>query len=125
MAGMISAIRQRIQAGTRKSFNAPENDEWHWRNLGPARRQYWIPGTNLDWEALAGDLWMIPGVQAVLNWKWRNFIQVRPKIMRETDGDQMEPMPDHPLLQVLRKPNPGYDGTLLQMMMLFSLEFDG
>jgi len=93
-------------------------------SVGRSGRRYWLPGTDLNWDVLAGDLWMCYAVQACLNWKFKNWHQA-PPMVTQRKGDEWEAIPDHPLLRLLNKPNPGYDAATMWMGIILSMEVDG
>jgi HK97 family phage portal protein len=66
-----------------------------------------LPGSHRDWSNEAGDLGLNSIVAVGLDWYIRNWAQGIPEVMRPTDNGQAEPLPDHPALTLLRKPQPG------------------
>src|SRR5690349_18343070 len=109
-------LLQRLRAGL-KGFaggydwvdsNLPGNR----RSLGGTTLPY-IAGTGINWEAVAGDLWSCPAVQATISWKWRNWPQAPPVMQQKNAAGEWEAMADHALMRLLDTPNPYYDGTVL------------
>lgn len=85
----------------------------------------WIPGTRFNWDALTGELWMCPAVQACLNWIIRNFGQA-PLVVREKGANGVwQNDPEHPILRLLAYPNDAYDGAILTQGIITSLELNG
>jgi len=95
-------------------------------NLTPSGsgRNWWIPGTDLNWDALAGDLWEIPGMAACYHWITRNWLQA-PVTVERKKGTEWEQVPDHKLVQLLQTPNDEYDGFVLLMGIVLSWLFNG
>ncbi len=124
-------IIDRLKAAVKTYFNQGD-----WVNShAPGRiyssgggRFYWIPGTKFNWDNLTGELWTCPAVQACLNIIHRNLPQA-PWIIRrkEVKGDTetWKPAPDHPLLALLNRPNPIYDGHILRQNIADSIKLNG
>lgn len=73
-----------------------------------------LPGTKLDYQAMAGDKWKNAVVSAGVSWVGRN-LPYAPLKVYEYDDVGKDKYVKHPLEQILRKPNRFYDGkTLLQ-----------
>jgi HK97 family phage portal protein len=78
------------------------------------RWQYGLPGTNVDWASLAGDLWQSSVVAICLTWIARNInepalcVQARRKRGGEAEDDL-----DHPLCALVNDPNPYYGSDAL------------
>ena len=79
-----------------------------------------MQGTKFDFIRAVGDGQESSVVMAPVLWIARNAVQARPEVLRAT-RDEPERVPDHDLLQILRKPNPYYNGKMLQMATLISL----
>lgn len=89
------------------------------------RSPAWVGGTGIDWGRLAGDLWTCPAVQATISWKWRQWPQA-PAIMQQRKSDgSTEILATHPLLDMLRQPNPFYDGMILMQGVILDLDTRG
>lgn len=91
---------------------------------GRSGRSYWLPGTGLDWDQLAGDLWEVPGVAACLNYEWRNIHQMPPQVVTG-EGEEQKAVPNHRLIQLFRNFNPEYDLSVLLHAIIGSWECDG
>lgn len=77
-----------------------------WRTIwGVARYDAAYTGTSYDVDSLAGDLRYNAVVAACLACLQRSFPEPKLQVLRR-QGDQEEPVPDHPLLVFLRRPNP-------------------
>lgn len=91
-------------------------------------RFYAIPGTRVNWDRLTGDLWTCPAVQACLNIMHRNLVQAPWMVYqkKQTKGrTESVPVPDHPILARLNRPNPIYDGQVLRDCIVDSLKMTG
>ena len=58
-------------------------------------------------------------VQAVVGWIARNFAEA-PVEVRQVKGEEITPIPLHPMVRLLEKPNPFYSGQLLMQMAMLS-----
>lgn len=92
---------------------------------GRSGRVYWTPGTNMNWDAVTGDLWASPTVQACLNWKFRNFPLARPVIRTLNKDEEYELAADQSLAQLLLTPNPEYDWSVLLAGIILSWDCNG
>lgn len=81
-------------------------------------------GTWRNWATAAGDLDLNSVVQACLSWYAYNTPQA-PLRVWDTATGQPTPVPDHPLEQLLRTPNPYYSGSVLVGSMLSGLVISG
>lgn len=79
-----------------------------------------LHGTKLDYITAVGDAQEASVVMAPVLWIARNSVQAMPEVLR-IDKDEPERVIDHPLLQLLKTPNPFYNGKMLQMATLISL----
>ena len=84
-----------------------------------------LPGTNVDYEKIIGDGSKSDIVMACVGWLMRVFPEP-PLTMarRNADGD-LEPIADHPMLDLLESPNPIYDGDTLLSATIMSYTIDG
>jgi HK97 family phage portal protein len=85
----------------------------------------WQPGTQLDFAQEAGDLGQNAIVAACLQWIGRTFPESPIRVVTEDLEGQREPVPRHPLTQLIRRPNPYYSGILLWQATLYSYNLDG
>ena len=75
-----------------------------------------LGGTRFDYAKEVGDGSGSSLVGATLGWIARNFPEAPPAIWpRDTRPDVDKPLPDHPLLRLLERPNPFYSGVVLWM----------
>ena len=86
------------------------------------------PGARLDYEREAGDLWRNSVVAVALGWLADNFPQARPVVRDadpDDDGADGDPVPGHPLIELLKRPNPHYTARALWQATLLSYKVDG
>lgn len=81
-----------------------------------------LPGSCLNWSAMAGDVWRNSAVAVAVGWARRNFPQASPCV-REMDGEEI--IAGHPLTKLLYRPNPYYSGRTLWAGSLISWIADG
>lgn len=84
----------------------------------------WAPGSRLDEEEQAGDLWANSAVMACLGWIQRTFPEARLQVLAEEGGKRQE-VPRHALPRLLRRPNSYYSGTALWQASVLSWFVDG
>jgi HK97 family phage portal protein len=85
----------------------------------------WQPTAGpINYARAAGDTSMSSAVMACVRWVAKNFPEAPPQVLR-TAGDQTEPVPDHPLIALLTRPNPAYSGLLLWAATTSSLNLNG
>lgn len=109
---------------TKQSFDyTPQGVSWIWAGPGP-RNAAGTYGTTIDYAREAGDLVDNSAVMACLQWVMRTFPQVPMGMVRRTEGGD-EPLPRHPLTQLLMRPNPAYSGRVLWQPTILSLNWDG
>lgn len=83
----------------------------------------WLGSTRFDYGRE-----VTPGanaiVMAVVGWLMRTFPEAPPRVLKRV-GTELTAMPDHPMVQLLRRPNPFYSGVLLWMATVASFILDG
>jgi phage portal protein BeeE len=99
-------------------------------NYGGGWGRYWLPGTNVDYSALAGDLWQNSAVAACLNWLITNFPEAAPCVKnKDPQTGKRVIATDSPLAgfvtDLLENPNDWYDDTVLWAGTLISFNVDG
>lgn len=85
-----------------------------------SRVSWWssrVGATYLNYAGLVGDGRGNAIVQAVIQWECRAFPEAPLRVMRR-QGDEREPVDNHPLITLLTRPNPYYSGVLLWMATL-------
>lgn len=79
-----------------------------------------LPGAERDYVTLAGDLWRNSAVAACLGWARRVLSETPVILMRDEDV-----IHDHPLLGLVRRPNPVHTGVELLNGLVLSYVVDG
>lgn len=73
-----------------------------------------FPNSRRDWAAEAGDVSLNSAVMACIGWIRRNITEAPATVYRvPADGSPPEQNRAHPLVRLLRRPNPFYSGRLL------------
>lgn len=72
-----------------------------------------LPGTRRDLQQDAGDPWRNSAVSICLNWIADNFPEPETQVVTTSRDGEQQPVPDHPLVALLKRPNPHYDGDAL------------
>lgn len=85
----------------------------------------WVPGTNINWDTATADVVSCPGVQACFNFMSRNLPQATPSMMEQDAKGKWQEIPGHPVTNLLTRPNPFYDGSVLMNQIAFSLQVKG
>jgi HK97 family phage portal protein len=84
------------------------------------------PGSAINWDLVTGGISDNPIAATCLNIICDNYVQARIRIERKQDGeDKYEPDPSHPLLPILKKPNPFYSWAYLTKGILTSMHGQG
>lgn len=87
-----------------------------------------FPGSKLNWGRDAGDLWRNSIVSAAIGWAMRVFPEAPIVVEKRAERDAKlvwEVQPDHPLEELMERPNAFYDGSVLLGGVLLSLMVDG
>jgi HK97 family phage portal protein len=80
-----------------------------------------LPSAKFDYKRLAGDAWRNSIVAASIQWIGRNLPQAPPVVYQMQDDGTEVIVPGHPLTQLLKRPNPFYDGRTLRQATFLSL----
>ena len=89
----------------------------------PINTSGYFGGTH-DYKIDAGDLVDSSVVMACLNWLMRVFPRARARVVLETE-DGIEPIKNHALTKLLKRPNPVYAGTQLWRLTVLSYNWSG
>jgi HK97 family phage portal protein len=87
-------------------------------------REGTLPGSNADYTAETGDLWLNSAVAACLTWLVDNLCEPVLTVTK-TQADQDVPTYEHPLLDLIAKPNEEYDGETLLSASAVGYKVDG
>lgn len=93
-----------------------------------SQRITWSPGARLDYERLAGDIWLSSTVAIALGWIQENLAEPPLVVRRRKPGNtEPETIRDHELLGLLAAPTgkEGYDWATLLAGTSLSLALDG
>lgn len=77
---------------------------------------YRLPGSNVDYQKEVGPPWLNGPVALCLNWISRNLPEPEFQVyttQQTSSGPLDKPNPNHPLVSLLRDPNPDYGGDAL------------
>lgn len=83
----------------------------------------WLGSTRFDYQSEVNPA-TSSIVMAVVFWIMRTFPEAPPRVSRRS-GIELTPVPDHRLIQLLRRPNPYYSGILLWMATIVSWMLTG
>lgn len=71
------------------------------------------PDTRYDFGGVAGELHRNSAVMACIAWMQRTYPEAKVQVTKPTEDGDREPIPDHPMAQLVSNPNPFYSGDLL------------
>lgn len=86
----------------------------------PGRFSDLLPGAQIDYAARVGDGLSSSVLTPPLNWIARNF-PMAPPVVEQSVAGEWRRVPTHPVLELLRSPNPYYSGR--ELWMATALEF--
>lgn len=92
---------------------------------GWGRVRLLLPGATHDYEAEAGDLWRNAPVGIALHWLGNQVSRPRLVVNRIDPQGDYEPLPNHDVLRLWRRPNPYYTGRTLGRAVVLSLVCEG
>lgn len=98
------------------------------RSIGGSLGSQWLqgllPGTRRNYAAKVGDRWRSSAVAIALNWICNSFPEARLRV-RVVNEDSETILPEHGLMQLIKKPNPFYSMRALWFGTLISFLCDG
>lgn len=95
--------------------------QWSWDGYkGGVYSGTGLHGPGIDYATEVGDLSGNSAIMACINWVMRNIPHSRPIIKREVETGPDDKVPAHPLIKLLKNPNPYYPGRLLWQATAFS-----
>jgi len=126
------AFLGRLERDGAKALQAPVFSAYGGQGYGNAGGHYgspiwqpWQPGSKYDYQAEAGDLWRNSAVACCLAWYADNFPEPEMRVMRRNDAGDEDPVPDHPLIRLLRNPNPYQTWHTIAKGLVLSYRTDG
>jgi HK97 family phage portal protein len=126
------AFLGRLQKHGMKAIEAPVFSAFGGQGYGTNGGLYgsspfapWQPGAKRDYRADAGDLWRNSAVANCLAWYGDNFPVPRMRVMRMGRDGEETPVPNHPLIRLLQRPNPYYGWHDLAKGLALSYRCDG
>lgn len=100
-----------------------------WTRIGGmgvgSRMRTLLPGSRLDYEKEAGDLWQNSLVAIVLKWVGDNYPKPKMRVCQLKADGTTKPLARHPVVDLVRKPNPFYTGRVLAKIIALSILTDG
>ena len=122
MANRVQGVLQKLKSRFNDTLFGSDSGHTGGTYTGMSGRVYYLPGTSMAWEKEVGDLWEVPAAAACLNYEWRNLAMC-PPLITTGEGDDEEPVPNHPLVSLLKQPNQEYDFSTLLYGVLLYYEF--
>ena len=92
---------------------------------GRALRGWWGIDTNIDYEHEVGDAGRSDIVSSLVGWKQNVFPEAPLRLQEMDDAGKLQPVVKHPLLSLLRAPNPLYHGLALWKATIWDYAIDG
>lgn len=96
-----------------------------WGGTGGGRLRLLLPGSSHDYEREAGDLWRNAPVGIALHWLGNQIARPRLVVNRIDPAGDYEPIPNHDIVRLWRRPNPYYTGRTLGRATVLSLACEG
>jgi HK97 family phage portal protein len=94
-------------------------------NMTHPARSTIIPGARFDWRAEAGDPRQNAVSALAIDWVTRNSLKVRPKLYRMTRSGTEVEITNHPIIDLLKRPNPVYGGRSMLVGTIVDYLFEG
>lgn len=94
-------------------------------NLTHPARAIVVPGSRFDWRAEAGDPRQNAVAALAVDWVIRNALKVRPKLYRSTRSGTEVEITNHPIIDIIKRPNPCYGGRPLIAGTIADYMFEG
>lgn len=119
--GFVDRLKAGYQAFKALPF-ATGNSLSHWDSLA-----FWNPysKTNINYAAEVGDLGGSSLIMAAVNWMGTVMPEAPIQVKKRKSPKVWEPLPDHPLVALINRPNPYYSGRLLWKAFAYSWLIDG
>lgn len=94
-------------------------------NMTYPARAIQVPGARFNWRAEAGDPRQNAVAALSIDWVIRNSMKVRPKLYRATRSGTEVEITRHPLIDMIKRPNPCYAGRALISGTIVDYLFEG
>ena len=94
-------------------------------NMTYPARAVVVPGSRFDWRAEAGDPRQNAIAALAADWVIRNALKVRPKLYRSTRSGTEVEITNHPVIDMIKRPNPCYGGRPLLAGTIVDYLFEG
>jgi HK97 family phage portal protein len=100
-----------------------------WTRMGGqglgSRLRYLVPGSRVDYEREAGNLWQNSIVAIALKWLGDNYPKPIMRVSAIGRDGRYRPLPRHKVCDLMKRPNPFYTGRVLSKAIALSLVTDG
>lgn len=100
-----------------------------WTRMGGqglgSRLRYLLPGSRVDYEREAGNLWQNSVVAIALKWLGDNYPKPLMRVSKIGRDGRYRPLPRHKVCDLMKRPNPFYTGRVLSKAIALSLVVDG
>jgi hypothetical protein len=107
-----------------KDFGVTAEGDAGWRSISGGGATHY-PGSDIDWEAEAGPLWLNPVVAVCLQFVTDKIAEPHLRAVHEGAGGMLTPVPGHPVPQLLARANPEYNGRQLLAALGLSYKLNG
>lgn len=115
-------IKAYIAAGLKAAEpRVTATSEIGWQGIGYADSL--LPGTKVDWAAKAGDLWRNTAVMACLTWICDRIGEAALQAKMPNAEGELQPIPEHPLPILLRRPDAAWKMSELQLWRLTTISY--
>jgi HK97 family phage portal protein len=107
-----------------KDFGVTAQGSYGWQTVSGKGRNVRYPGSDLNWEAEAGELWLNSVVSICLQYIYDKIAEPDAVVVRKTASKQV-PIENSPVVDLLNYANPEYRGRQLIAAMALSYKLDG
>jgi HK97 family phage portal protein len=122
----VAGVLTRLRGAVRMVFNGLGGG---YPQLGASYGSYLgnlLPGSRWDYAREAGCLWQNSIVSICLGWKQRTFVEPRLQVCDvDPASDEETPVPSHPMVRLMRRPNDAYTDIDLLKAAVLSYDVDG
>ena len=121
---VLARLARMASAGL-KEFGVSVNSDYGWTVRGGRWHSAFYPGSDVDWAKEAGTLWHNGAVGLCVNYLFNKVVEPAAQVVADGPDDTLVPAPKHPLLTLLRRPNPEYRGSALVRAAALSYKVNG